>query len=309
LSQLPWAKRTRRTLRVWAIRAALWLGAALPFRLTWMLGGLAGRVAWWVARRDRNLAIEHLARAMPELQEGERRAIARASFIHFGHAAAEIAQADHIQEYIERYVVLDDKAEALAREAFSGGKGIVCITGHLGNWELLIRRIVKAGFPFTVVAARSWDPRLDTLIEGFRLRGGVPTVFREDPTGGRKLLKSFREGKGLGILIDQDTKVQSVFVPFFGHLASTPRAAADLAMRFGVPVYAGASRRRGSRPGDGYEVVWEHIPYDPEAPDKEAEALKITAEGTAALERFIRRAPAEWVWMHRRWKTKPPESR
>jgi KDO2-lipid IV(A) lauroyltransferase len=309
VSDVPWAKRTRRTLRVWAIRAALWVGAALPFRLTWMLGGLAGRVAWWVARRDRELALAHLAQAMPGLSAAERHSIARASFLHFGHAAAEVAQAGRIQGTIEEYVGFDEATQAIAREAFAAGKGVVCVTGHLGNWELLIRRVVKAGFPFTVVAARSWDPRLDALVAEFRLEGGVPTVLREDPSGGRKLLKSFREGKALGILIDQDTKVQSVFVPFFGRLDSSPRAAADLALRFGCPVFVGVSRRRGPRPGDGYTVLWEPVPYDPAAADKEAEAVAITARATAILERFIRGAPAEWVWMHRRWKTKPPESK
>jgi KDO2-lipid IV(A) lauroyltransferase len=308
VSELPWSKRARRTLRVWAIRTGLWLAARIPFRLAWAAGTLLGQVAWWLARRDRALALEHLALAFPDLPEADRRAIARDSFLHFGHAAAEIAQADRIQRRIESFVTIDARGEAVLREAFASGKGAIGVTGHVGNWELFIRRVVRAGFPFTVVAARSWDPRLDALVEAFRLRGDVPTVFREDPSGGRKLLKSFRQGKGLGILIDQDTKVQSVFVPFFGRLASTPRAAADLALRFGCPMFVGGSRRRGPRPGEGYVTDWETITYDPDPPDREAEAVRITAAATAALERHIRRAPAEWVWMHRRWMTNPSES-
>jgi KDO2-lipid IV(A) lauroyltransferase len=147
------------------------------------------------------------------------------------------------------------------------------------------------------------------MVEAFRLGGGVPTLFREDQGGGRTLLRSLRDGKALGILIDQDTKVQSVFVPFFGHLASTPRAAADLALRFGCPVFVGWSRRRGPKAGDGYVLEVEPVPYDPAPADKEVEALRITATCTARIEQAIRRSPSEWVWMHRRWKTKPPESR
>ena len=101
------------------------------------------------------------------------------------------------------------------------------------------------------------------MVEAFRLGGGVPTLFREDPSGGRTLLRALRDGKALGILIDQDTKVQSVFVPFFGHLASTPRAAADLALRFGCPVFVGWSRRRGPKAGDGYVLEVEPVAVRP----------------------------------------------
>jgi KDO2-lipid IV(A) lauroyltransferase len=117
-----------------------------------------------------------------------------------------------------------------------------------------------------------------------------------------------RAGKALGILIDQDTHVQSVFVPFFGHLASTPRAAADLALRFGCPVVVGWSRRRGPKAGDGYDLEVEEVAFDPSPVDAEAEAVRVTAACTASIERAIRQAPAEWVWMHRRWRTNPPES-
>ena len=308
MSEISWAKRTRRTLRVRAIQAALWLGGRVPFRVAWAIGTLVGWLAWLVAGRDRRLALEHLAHAMPEMPEAERRATVRAMFLHFGHFAAELAQAERLQPRLESYITYSGDGEAVIREVMGRGKGAVCITGHLGNWELLVRRVVKSDVPFMVIAARSWDRRLDEMVEAFRQRGAVPTIYREDPASGRKLLKSFREGRALGILVDQDTKVQNVWVPFFGHPTATPRAAADLALRFGAPVFAAASRRRGPRPGDGYLVEWELIPYDPDPADREAEALRITTEASKALERMIRKAPAEWVWMHRRWKTKPPES-
>jgi Kdo2-lipid IVA lauroyltransferase/acyltransferase len=309
VSDVPWSKRTRRTVRIWAIRAGLWLGGILPFRLTWALGGLLGRVAWWVGRRDRELALAHLAFALPELAEPERRAIARGTFLHYGHGAAEAAQMARIDPILTDYVAFAGDGEALLRAASQAGKGFIFVTGHLGSWELLARRIVRAGVPAIVIAARSWDRRLDDMVEAFRLRGGLPTLFREDPSGGRTLLRALRDGKALGILIDQDTKVQSLFVPFFGHLAATPRAAADLALRFGCPVFVGWSRRRGPKAGDGYVLEVEPVAYDPEPADKEAEALRITAACTARMEQAIRQAPSEWVWMHRRWKTKPLESR
>ena len=307
MSGVPWSKRVRRSLRIQAIRVGRWLGSVLPFRLTWALGGLLGRIAWRVGRRDRELALEHLAFAFPEKSEAERRAIARGTFLHYGHGAAEAAQIARIDPILETYVAFAGDGEAMLRGASQAGKGFIFVTGHLGSWELLARRIVRAGVPAIVIAARSWDRRIDDMVEAFRLGGGVPTLFREDPSGGRTLLRALRDGKALGILIDQDTKVQSVFVPFFGHLASTPRAAADLALRFGCPVFVGWSRRRGPKAGDGYVLEVEPVPYDPAPADKEAEALRITATCTARMEHAIRQAPSEWVWMHRRWKTKPPE--
>jgi KDO2-lipid IV(A) lauroyltransferase len=307
VSGIPWATRARRSARVWAIQAALWLGRLLPFRVAWVLGGLLGRAAWWLGRSDRELALEHLAMAMPELSGAERLEIARGTFLHFGHSAAEVAQVARIDPGLETYVSFARDGEALLRAASAAGKGFIFVTGHLGSWELLARRIVRAGVPASVIAARSWDPRLDRMIEAFRRGGDVPTLFREDRSGGRKLLKALRQGQALGILIDQDTKVQNVFVPFFGRPAATPRAAADLAIRFGCPVFVGWSRRRGPAAGDGYVLEVEPVPYDPAPPDREAEVTRITALCTARMERAIRQSPSEWVWMHRRWKTKPPE--
>jgi KDO2-lipid IV(A) lauroyltransferase len=245
---------------------------------------------------------------LPELSEDERRAIARATFLHYAHGAAEVAQISRIDRDLERYVTYLGDGEALLRTAHAKGKGLIFVTGHLGSWELLARRIVRSGIPALVIAARSWDRRIDEMAEDFRARGEVPTLFREDAGSGRTLLKAMRAGKALGILIDQDTRVQSVFVPFFGHLASTPRAAADLALRFSCPVLVGWSRRRGPKAGDGYLLKVQEVGYDPNPADAEAEAVRVTAACTASIEQAIRQTPAEWVWMHRRWSTKPMKS-
>jgi KDO2-lipid IV(A) lauroyltransferase len=120
------------------------------------------------------------------------------------------------------------------------------------------------------------------------------------------MIRAFREGKIFGLLIDQDTKVQGVFVPFFGRAAFTPRAAGDLALRFRPQVVVGTCRRRGPGLGAGHEIEVREVPYDPDPADREAESVRITAACTAILEEAIRARPEEWVWMHRRWKTRPP---
>ena len=120
------------------------------------------------------------------------------------------------------------------------------------------------------------------------------------------MLKLFRQGGALGILIDQDIRgVQSVFVPFFGRLAATPRAAADLALRFGAAVLVVTCARRGPRAADGHRLDVVEVAYDEAAVDREAEVIRLTAACAAVQEEAIRRHPAEWVWMHQRWKTRP----
>jgi KDO2-lipid IV(A) lauroyltransferase len=163
------------------------------------------------------------------------------------------------------------------------------------------------GWPAATIAKATPDVRLNALIERARAEGGVETLWREDPATARAMIRCFKQNKILGILIDQDTHVQGVFVPFFGRPAHTPRAAADLALRFRAPVIVGTCRRLGPRPGDGHEVTAVPVAYDPDAPDREAEAIRLTAACTAVLEGAIRRNPAEWVWMHERWKTSPNE--
>ncbi len=302
---IPWPKRLRRRVRSALIRAAIRLLSLLPLGAALRLGTALGTLAYWLAPAQRRLALGHLAIAFPEKSDVERRAIARASFVHLGRAAMELAAVRHLDGRIEDYVALDPAGARLVQEARALGRGAVFATGHMGNWELLARRLARTGLECLVIARRSWDARLDDFVASFRASGGVTTLWREDPGAGRQLLKALREGKGLGILIDQDTKVQGVFVPFFGRPAFTPRAAADLALRFGAPLLVGWSRRRGPGLADGYVLELETVAYDPDAADREAEVLRLTAACTSRLEAAIRHDPEEWVWIHRRWKTLP----
>ncbi len=300
----PLRKRMKRGVRSALVRAALWLVSFLPLGAALAIGEIAGRVGHRLAWKTRALALANLASALPELSEAERERISRAMFVHLGMAAMELAAIRSYDRELERYVALDPPA--LLAEVMARGKGMVFVTGHVGNWELLARRIARAGVPNAVIAKAGNDPRLNELAERFRASGGVTTLWREDPNTGRAIIRTFRQGRALGLLIDQDTSVQGVFVPFFGRPAYTPRAAADLALRFGAPVVVGTARRRGPGRGDGHVVELREIPFDPSPPDREAEVVRLTAACSAALEDAIRAHPAEWVWMHERWKTRPP---
>jgi KDO2-lipid IV(A) lauroyltransferase len=302
---VPLRKRVRRAIRSVLIRLAIRLLGLLPLGPALALGGAAGRLGHLLAGKTRRLALAHLAQAFPEKTAEERARIARDMFVHLGRSTTELASIRWYDRRLDSYVELAQPG--LLPEVMARGRGMVFVTGHVGSWELLARRIARAGVPNAVIAKSRKDRKLDALAERFRAEGGVTTLWRENPDTGRAIIKTFRAGKALGLLIDQDTNVQGVFVPFFGRLAYTPRAAADFALRFGAPVVVGTIHRRGPRPRDGHVLELEEVPFSSDPPDREAETIRLTAACTAVLEQAIRRHPAEWVWMHERWRTRPAE--
>jgi KDO2-lipid IV(A) lauroyltransferase len=298
----PLATRVRRGARSRVIAALIWLISFIPLGPAVRIGAFLGGIAARLFGDARRLALRHLALAFPEKTEAEREEIARRMFVHLGMSAREITSIRSYADRVEHYMEIDP---APLRKALALGKGIVFVTGHVGNWELMARAVAKVGAPVSAVAKRGGDARLMGLIEGWRQDGAVTTLWREDASTARALLRVFKENRVLGILCDQDTNVQGVWVPFFGRPAGSPRAPADLALRAGAPILVGTSHRKSERPGDGFLFEVTEIPYDPKPADKEAEVLRITAACQAVLEDAIRRYPADWVWMHERRKTQP----
>lgn len=304
---VPLAKRLRRGLRSLLLRGLVRALSRVPRRAGMAMASLAARLAWWLAPGTRRLMLAHLEIAFPELRPDERRAIGRGCLLHLGWLAAEMLTIRSYAGEVEEYVSFVPGALDTLRAAMAEGRGLVMVSGHIGHWELVARRLVLAGIPCVAVAKAGSDPKLDALLGRFRAEGDIEVLHRDAPGTSRRMISCFRQGKLLGMLIDQDTRVQGVFVPFFGRDAWTPRAAGDLATRFQAPVAVIWSRRRGPLAGDGHELSVERVPYEVGAADREATSVGITRACTAILERAIRERPAEWVWMHRRWRRRPAE--
>jgi len=296
-------KRARRAARAAVIVASVRLLSRVPLEVALALGAVLGRAAWWLspgARRDMRASLEV---AFPELSPGERDGIARRSLVNLGRTMAEVVTLPRWLDRLEAYVEVEPETLARVAAARANGRGVVLVFGHIGNWELTCR-LSPVLQPNGAIAKRSWHPRLDALAEELRLRTGVQTLWRDDRDTGRRMLRLLRDGGTLGVLVDQDIRgVQNVFVPFFGRLAATPRGAADLALRFGASVLVLTCHRR---PGGGHRLEVAEVACDPSAPDREAEVVRVTAACAALQEAAIRRHPDEWVWMHQRWKTRPP---
>jgi KDO2-lipid IV(A) lauroyltransferase len=299
-------KRFRRAARAAAIVALMRLVRRLPLPLALAAGGALGWLAWTLSARTRREMRTSLAAAFPEKGPAEHDAIGRRSLVHLGWIGAETLTLPRWAARLDEYVEVAPEALALLREAAARRRGIVLVLGHIGNWELTCR-IAGTVQPCAVIAKRSWHRSLDDIAEETRAEVQVRTLWRGDERTARDILRLLKGAGTLAILIDQDIReVQSVFVPFFGRAARTPRAAADLALRFGAAVFVVTCHRRGPRRGDGHRLEVAPVAYDPAPADREGEVLRLTAACVAMQEAAIRRHPDEWVWMHQRWKTPAP---
>jgi len=264
----------------------------LPVPLALAIGRGLGTAAHRLLGTPRRLALEHLAQALPDRSEPERRRIARAMFRHAGMSFAEIPLWARLRD--TNYVRLE--ADALDA-ALAVGRGVVMISGHVGNWELLAAVLAHHGYPLTVVARRLRDERLNALVAHMRSSAGLRVVDRDDPRFVHLLREELAANRMVGLLIDQDTRGAGIWVPFFGRPARTPPGAAVLALRGRVPVVSAFIERC---PDGGHVTRFD--PIEEPAGSTKDRIRTLTEHMTAAIEAQIRRNPVEWVWWHRRWR-------
>jgi KDO2-lipid IV(A) lauroyltransferase len=277
-------------------RALGTLAAALPWRGAQALGRALGALGWPLARRDRRRTLEQIAIAFPELPPAARRALGRASFRHFGAMLTECFWLrGHDAAALLRHVELEGWSHV--ERARAAGRPILVVTGHCGNWELLAAALNARGLGMAVVARALEDPGLQDALLGLRAHFGTRTIVRGTPGAARELLRALRGGGALGLLIDQDTDVEGVWTRFFGRSAWTPSGAAELAQRFDAVVLPTFVERLA----DG-----SHRARIEPALALPGDAVAATQAMTDRIEAQVRRVPAQWVWMHRRWRRQPP---
>ena len=292
-------KRIRRELRVRALLVALPILSRLPHRAAVRLGAVLGVLAWYAIPRHRRLALRHLAMAFPEKSEDWRRRVGRASFANLGRSALELSVARRID--LLGSVTMAEGSLATLRALHAEGHGVLAFSCHLGNWELLARRVASADLPVATIAREANDPRLTALLDEGRRSTGIESLWRGKAGAIRRIVGHLQAGGVLAALIDQDTEVAAHFVPFFGRPARTPRAPADLVIRYGTrAIFARIHRVAPSV----HQVVIDRLEV-PEGADADERSRKLTAAATEAIEAAIREHPEEWVWMHERWRKQP----
>jgi KDO2-lipid IV(A) lauroyltransferase len=300
-SPTPTLRHRLEFVSVWLIIHAL---RALPRNIARALGARIGSIAHDSLSRLRRTGLRNLALAFPALPESERALILRLEYRNLGWLLAEFCQmSTYTLPFANTFIRYEGLDHYLA--ARDRGKGVLVLTGHLGAWELSSFYHSLAGFPMGMVIRRLDNPLVDALVNRIRCQHGNRILHKDDFARG--LIAAMRSNETVGILMDTNmTPPQGVFVPFFGTLACTASGLARVALKTGAAVLPGF-------------LLWEEseqqyvLHFYPELAlantgDPEADTLDNTARFTAVLEDAIRHYPSQWLWMHRRWKTRPPNT-
>jgi len=285
-------------LRVWSL-----LIGVFPVETNLVTARLMGRIWWLTYKRHRDRAMENLRAALADrYTESQLRLIARRSFEHFAQLyLVELLMTPRLINLWSwpRYVELGNLAPAL-RELLSN-RGVIMLTGHFGNYELLGFTICRLGIPLVAVMRPLDNALVNRRLLAVREAGGLSLLYKRGAT--RSAEQILATGGTLCFIADQDAGRKGIFVDFFGRPASTYKSIGLLAMQQRVPIVVGAATRIGR--GFRYRIDVERI-IQPEEWDSRDDPLRwITQTFSHALESAIRRAPEQYLWVHRRWKHQP----
>jgi KDO2-lipid IV(A) lauroyltransferase len=274
----------------------------LPRRFARRVGAAIGALAFRLLKRLRQTGERNLQLAFPEKSKQERDRILRLLYRNLGYQLAEFCQMPGYTPEVARGLIRYDGLENYLA-ARAAGKGVLVLTGHLGAWELSSFHHSLMGYPMGMVIRRLDNPLVDAFVNRIRCQHGNRVLHKDDFARG--LIASMRAGETVGILMDTNmTPPQGVFVPFFGRMAATASGLARVALKTGAAVVPGfllweeAERMYVLRFGERIALA--------DTGNSEADAVTNTARFTAVIESYIRQYPDQWLWMHRRWKTRPP---
>ena len=226
----------------------------------------------------------------------------RACWRHFGRITFDVLAFPKLDQDALSSIL---KIEGLenAHEALARGKGALVFSAHFGHWEAGACAMGLLGVPFAVIARPLDNPALDRRLTKLRSATGNTVIPKRRAV--RETMRALGRGAGVAILIDQDAGANGVFVPYFGRLASTTPTLALLALKTEAPIVPVQAKveRDGS-----ITVRIEPIVEVRPTGEREADVVRVTGACTAIVERWARSAPEQWLWMHRRWKSRPPDT-
>jgi KDO2-lipid IV(A) lauroyltransferase len=288
-----------------ALRLVEMLLQCFPIEWNLMTARLAGSILYRLDRRHRERALENLRASCPGAAEETLRRVARRSCEHLIMVGAEVLCLPRLMQF-NRFLEYVDISQCLESfQHIAGGKPAILVTGHFGNWEMVGYSMAAMGFPATSVARPLDNPYLNAYILRLRERTGQKILFKEGMT--EEALADLRRGRPLAFIADQDAGRRGFFVNFFGRKASAYKSIAYLAMEENIPIFVGGAYRDG--PGFHYRLVMTDRIDPAEYPRGIDGAVAITERYTAGIEKAVRLAPDQYLWVHRRWKTRPPEER
>jgi Kdo2-lipid IVA lauroyltransferase/acyltransferase len=261
-----------------------------------------GRAVYLLHPKLRRVGMRNLELAFPEKSMRERRQILRGVFTSLGRQLAEVCRfPSYTRDNVADVVVYENfQNYECARDR---GKGVLYLTAHLGGWELSAFAHSLYGHPLGVVMRGMDNPYLDRLIQGLRTLHGNKAIDKDNFVRG--LLAAMKAGETVGILMDTNmTPPQGVFVDFFGIPACTATGLARIALRTDAAVVPGFTFWDESL--GKYKLRFDPALQLVRTGNEEADIEANTALFTKVIEQYVRRYPDQWLWVHRRWKTRPP---
>lgn len=272
-----------------------------PINACLRVAQVLGRLLYWVDRKHRDRAMGNIHRSFPHLAEDRCRRLARRSFEHLVMLCMEILFTTRLIriDTWSRYVELRNFREVV--DLLVRHRGLIMLTGHYGNWEILGYVLATLGFETTSVA-RPLDNRfVNEWLLGVRERQGQRIISKKGAT--TDITPILDGGGTVAFIADQNAGTKGMFVDFFGRKASTYKSIGLLAMHHEVPVVIGYARRLGNQ--FRFEVGVQEIIHPAEWRDEQDPLRYITQRYTKAIEGFVRDDPSQYFWVHRRWKTRP----
>lgn len=277
---------------------AIRLFAFLPYSLRRILAGWGSRVWRLLDARHRNAALQNLMRVFPEADKETIDRILDGSYRHFGLLVAEFPEIRGLSPGTVDWYVDWKESLPLLNGLLAEGKGVLLVSGHLGNWEFFATAMAAKGFMTGGIIRPMDNPYLDRYIRTVRESSGIEAWDKSGALA--RMYAALRDGKGVGILIDQDAGQNGEAVPFFGQPASTYATHVDLSLRMGAPIVVLGMHRIGAL---RFALDVDRVLRPQGSKSDQAARLLMLEQVNLALERLILRSPDQYLWQHRRWKT------
>ncbi|HPG38656.1 MAG TPA: lysophospholipid acyltransferase family protein [bacterium] len=274
----------------------------LPLKWALLTGRMIGRLIYYIIPIRKNVTLENLKRAYPEKSNKEIHTIARDTYINLGMTLIEFMRFPGMTpEFLTKQIKFVNAD--LMKQGRLVGKGVLCMSGHFGNWEIMGAAIRAKGYPIIGLVKEQRNKSVGNMVVEYRKLVGVETL----PLGMavRGVIKSLKKNKLVAIVADQDAHREGVFVNFLGRPSSTAPGPAIFALKTGAPLLFGVCVRNKN----GHHTVYlQEIKYDDLQGGVTEENIKIlTQRHASVLEECIKKWPDHWFWMHKRWKTKPED--
>lgn len=275
----------------------------LPRRANLAVGRAIGMTGYCLSGNRRRVALDNLDRSFgDEISRSEKIRYAKGSFTNFGMGLTEFFTFPSLSG-TRLNEILDVTGIENLDSALAEGRGALILTLHMGMWELIPAALISRGYDMAIVAKAARTESANRMLTGFRQSVGVSVLYGSGIMRG--ILRQLSSGGLVGFVLDQNALPEDgIFVPFFGRLACTLDSLAVIAIRSGAPVVPIYSYRHGA----GHKVVV-NPPVETQkvVNDKEKDVFNRTLAYTQWIEKVVRAHPEQWMWLHERWKTKPPD--